>query len=56
MLRSITFAPVEKREVRRCGKTSVKYVYSRNWSVMSSKDELCPHSGSRGYINITILD
>ena len=40
----------EEKEVRRCGKTSVKYVYSRNWSVMSSKDELCPHCGSSGYI------
>ena len=45
----------EEKEVRRCGKTSVKYVYSRNWSVMSSKDELCPHCGSRGYIKYYYL-
>ena len=44
----------EEKEVRRCGKTSVKYVYSRNWSVMSSKDELCPHCGSSGYIKILL--
>ena len=44
----------EEKEVWRCGKTSVKYVYSRNWSVMSSKDELCPHCGSSGYIKILL--
>ena len=55
MLRSITFASVEKRKRYRCGKTSVKYVYSRNWSVMSSKDELCPHCGSSGYIKYYYL-
>lgn len=36
--------------MRRCGKISVKYVYSRNWSVMSSEDELCFYCGSSGYI------
>lgn len=36
----------EEKEVRRCGMTSVKYNYSRSWSVMSSKDELCPHCGN----------
>ena len=47
----------EEKEVRRCGKTSVKYVYSCNWSVMSSKGELhvCPHCGSSGYIKYYYL-
>ena len=40
----------EEREVRRCGKTSTKDVYIRNWSVMSSKEELCPHCGNGRYI------
>ena len=30
----------EKKETKRCGKTSVKYKYSHKWSVISSKDEL----------------
>lgn len=33
----------------------MKYVYSRNWSVMSSEDELCPHCGSSGYIKYYYL-
>ena len=45
----------EEKEVRRCGKTSVKYNYSRSWSVMSSKDELCPHCGNGGYIKYYYL-
>ena len=45
----------EEKEVRRCGKTSMKYNYSRNWSVMSSKDELCPHCGNSGYIKYYYL-
>ena len=45
----------EEKEVLRCGKTSGKYVYSRNWSVMSSKDELCPYCGSSGCIKYYYL-
>ena len=33
----------------------MKYAYSRNWSVMSSKDELCPHCGNTGYIKYYYL-
>ena len=29
---------IEEKEVRRCGKTSVKYNYSHSWSVMSSNN------------------
>ena len=45
----------EEKEVQRGGKTSMKYAYSRNWSVMSSKDELCSHCGNTGYIKYYCL-
>ena len=44
----------EEKEVKRDGKVRIKYQYSRKWSIMDSKDELCPHCGS-GYIKYYYL-
>ena len=42
-------------EVRRNGKTTMKYKYSRKWSIMHSKEDVCHHCGSHGYIKYYYL-
>lgn len=46
------------REIKtftRSGKSHTKYEYSRKWSIMQSKDELCSHCGKKGYIKYYYL-
>lgn len=40
----------ENKEMTRNGKTTTKYQYSRNCSILESKSDLCPHCGKPGYI------
>ena len=45
----------EAKEFTRNGQTSTKYQYNRMWSVMESRDELCPHCSNKGYIKYYYL-
>lgn len=45
----------ESKTFTRKGKTNTKYQYSCKWSIMQSKDELCPHCGKKGYIKYYYL-
>ena len=45
----------ESKEMKRKGKTTTKYQYSRSWSVMESKSDLCAHCGKHGYIKYYYL-
>ena len=45
----------ESKEMTRKGKTTTKYQYSRSWSVMESKSDLCAHCGKHGYIKYYYL-
>ena len=39
----------------RNGKTITKYQYSRSWSLLESKSDLCPRCGKPGYIKYYYL-
>ena len=39
----------------RNGKTTTKYQYSRSWSLLESKSDLCPRCGKPGYIKYYYL-
>lgn len=45
----------EEKETKRNGKVTKKYHYSRKWSIMESKDEVCSHCGKCGYIKYYYL-
>ena len=45
----------ENKTFTRNGETHTKYEYSRKWSIMESKDELCSHCGKEGYIKYYYL-
>jgi hypothetical protein len=45
----------EEKEIKRNGKIRKKYHYTRKWSIMERKDEVCPNCGSCGYIKYYYL-
>ncbi|EDO34546.1 predicted protein [Nematostella vectensis] len=44
-----------EKSFTRNGKTTKKYLYSRKWGIMESKNELCPNCGKCGYIKYYYL-